>query len=165
MLPESKDSHSIFTVDIVPLSMYFTGSTDKKKSVKESLLLWWLCMSSTSCQGGILIEPPTYYNQKRLPWYKAIDGESIIIKDLAPKKGTYRMVLQLWCTGSITGGGYPVGQDNVFLVFLTKKQDRALLSHVHGKIQPHSTQFWLWFLSISTIFWDTLYNCYVKTPQ
>ena len=45
-----------------------------------------------------------------------------------------------------------------FWSFPTKtKQDQALPSHVHGKVWPHSAQFRLWFLSISTFFWDTLY--------
>ena len=48
---------------------------------------------------------------------------------------------------------------HVFQSFLTKTwQDQVLPSHVHGKIQPHSTQFWLWFYSITTFFWDTLHN-------
>ena len=42
---------------------------------------------------------------------------------------------------------------SIFWSFLTKtKQDQALPSHVHGKIWPHSAQFWLWFFSISTFF-------------
>ena len=39
----------------------------------------------------------------------------------------------------------------IFRSFLTKtKPDEAFPSHVHGKIQPHSTQFLLWFCSINT---------------
>ena len=46
---------------------------------------------------------------------------------------------------------------SIFWSFLTKiKQDPALQSHVHGKIWPHSAQFWLCFFPISTFFWDTL---------
>ena len=42
--------------------------------------------------------------------------------------------------------GTPCVRKNVLGPFFTKtKQDQALLSHVHGKIQPHSTQFLLWF--------------------
>ena len=37
-------------------------------------------------------------------------------------------------------------QKSIFWSFLTKtKQDRALPSHVHGKIWPQSARFWLWF--------------------
>ena len=43
---------------------------------------------------------------------------------------------------------------NWFLLILTKtKQDQALPSNVHGRIWPHSAQFWLWFFSIGTFFW------------
>ena len=50
-----------------------------------------------------------------------------------------------------------LGLESVFWSFLTKtKQDQAPPSHVHGKIWPHSTQFWLWFCSIGALFWDTL---------
>ena len=57
-----------------------------------------------------------------------------------PKKVTYRMLLRL-------SYQYPaplVSGNCCFWSFLTKtKQDQALPSHVHGKICPHSTQFWL----------------------
>ena len=44
-----------------------------------------------------------------------------------------------------------------FWSFLTKtEQNQALPSQAHVKIWPHSAQFWLWFFSISTYFWDTL---------
>ena len=47
----------------------------------------------------------------------------------------------------------PCVRKNVLGPFFTKtKQDQALLSHVHGKIQPHSTQFLLCFFSIGTFF-------------
>ena len=60
------------------------------------------------------------------------------------------MQLEPWCTGSITSGWHHLGLESVFWSFLTKtRQDQELPSHVHGKIQPHSTQFWLGLCSIS----------------
>ena len=38
------------------------------------------------------------------------------------------------------------------------KQDQALRSHFYGKVLPHSTQIWLGFFLLITLFWDTLYN-------
>ena len=40
-----------------------------------------------------------------------------------------------------------------FWLFLTKaKPDQAFPSDVHGKIWPHSTQFWVMIFSISPVF-------------
>ena len=63
-----------------------------------------------------------------------------------PKKCTIRMLLDPPCTGSVTSSRLPCVQKSIFWPVLTKtKQDWALPSHVHGKIWPHSAQFWLWF--------------------
>ena len=51
-----------------------------------------------------------------------------------------------------TGISTRLGPKFVFWLFLTKnEQDHALPSHVHVKIWPHSTQFWLGFLGSSSI--------------
>ena len=60
------------------------------------------------------------------------------------------MLLEQRCTGTITSGWHQLGLESVFWSFLIKtKQDQALPSHIHGKIWPHSIQFWLWFCSSS----------------
>ena len=48
----------------------------------------------------------------------------------------------------------PLGPGKCFFwSFLTNtKQDQAPPSHANGKISPYSTQFWLWFCSIGTLF-------------
>ena len=62
--------------------------------------------------------------------------------------------------------GTPYVQKLIFWSFLTKtKLDQAFPSHVYGKILHHSNQFWLWFCSISTFFWDTLYSFATFIPQ
>ena len=58
--------------------------------------------------------------------------------------------------------GTPCVWKFTFWSFLTKtKQDQAFLSHVHGKIWPHSTQFWVMiFFFYLSLFWApcTEYN-------
>ena len=50
-----------------------------------------------------------------------------------PKKDTNRMLLEPWCTGSITSGRHPMCLEIVFWSFLTKtKQDQAYPSHFEG---------------------------------
>ena len=72
------------------------------------------------------------------------------------------MLLEPRCTYSITSSRYPSQLDldkgvtgNYFFgSFLTKtKQDQAIPSHVHGKIWPRRTQFWLrWVLDMCHVF-------------
>ena len=77
-----------------------------------------------------------------------------------PKKRTFRMLLEPQVAGS------PCVWKLIFWSFLTKtKPDQAFPSHVYGKILHHSNQFWLWFCSISTFFWDTLYSFATFIPQ
>ena len=58
--------------------------------------------------------------------------------------------------------GTPCVWKFTFWSFLTKtKQDQAFLSHVHGNIWPHSTQFWVMiFFFYLSLFWApcTEYN-------
>ena len=65
-----------------------------------------------------------------------------------PKKVTFKMLLEPGCTRSITSSGHPFQPDldepmsgNYFFLLKLIKQNRALLSHVHGKIWPRRAQF------------------------
>ena len=77
-----------------------------------------------------------------------------------PKKVTFRMLLEPQFIRSITSSRHPsqsdldqpLSENDFFWWFLTKtKTDQALSSHIHGKIWPCSTQFWLGFLGFSSI--------------
>ena len=66
------------------------------------------------------------------------------------------MLLDPWCTGSITSSRQPLCLEIAFS-FLTKtKLDQALQSHFDWKIWPRSTQFWLGSFLLVTLLWGTL---------
>ena len=74
-----------------------------------------------------------------------------------PKRRTFRMLLEPQCTGSITHSPLPLCplESNFLVVSILLRL--SLIKSCPWKIYPNSFQFRLWFCSLSTFFWETLY--------
>ena len=79
-----------------------------------------------------------------------------------PKKLTNRMMLEPWCTGSITSGRQPLGLENVFgrLIILRLCRIKCSPAMCLVKFSPTALNFVydFFFLLLVTFFWDTLYH-------